>query len=265
MDATTRLALRVNWRNLALGHPTFTADGATFVVDRAHPAIRDANFVFDVTAATAEVVDRLLARMRSEFAHCPTITIRLDPGMAPALEARLALEGVERSGTLVMVLDGELRGPEPAHAIRPAASDADWLSITELKRADWREHAPKLGKDPTCLVVPDGLAAVARLKCPPARYVLATIEDRPVGFCQAWEGVDGMGQVEDLFVLPAFRRRGIATALIRRCAAEARTRGAGPLVICADPTDSPKTLYAAMGWRPVAVCRQYGLDARRAT
>ena len=46
-----RSAVEVNWRNLALGHDVFEADGATFVRNLALPAIYDANFVFGITVA----------------------------------------------------------------------------------------------------------------------------------------------------------------------------------------------------------------------
>ena len=83
------------------------------------------------------------------------------------------------------------------------------------------------------------------------------IEDQPAGFFNAWEGVDGMGQVEDLFVLPEYRKRGIATALIHHCVAESRRRGAKEVLIVADPDDTPKNIYARMGFRPVAVHGHY--------
>jgi hypothetical protein len=58
---------------------------------------------------------------------------------------------------------------------------------------------------------------------------------------------------------PAAHRshRGLATALIHPCVADARSKGAGPVVIAADPTDTPKHMYAAMGFRPVAVYSHY--------
>ena len=45
-------------------------------------------------------------------------------------------------------------------------------------------------------------------------------------------------------------RRGIATALIAHAVGDARNRGAGPVLIGADPDDTPKHMYAAMGFRP---------------
>ncbi len=66
-----------------------------------------------------------------------------------------------------------------------------------------------------------------------------------------------MGQVEDLYTLPKYRKRGIASALIHHCVADARAKGAGPVIIAANPTDTPKHIYAAMGFRPVAVQSHY--------
>jgi predicted N-acetyltransferase YhbS len=66
-----------------------------------------------------------------------------------------------------------------------------------------------------------------------------------------------MAQVEDLFVDEAYRHRGLATSLIHHCVRKRREAGAGPVVIVADPTDTPKRMYAAMGFAPVAVSRGY--------
>lgn len=47
-------------------------------------------------------------------------------------------------------------------------------------------------------------------------------------------------------------------ALIHRCVAHCREQGAGSIVIAATASDTPKEMYAAMGFRPVAVKREYG-------
>ena len=104
----------------------------------------------------------------------------------------------------------------------------------------------------------DRLALVARLKTPPDRKWLAYVDGAARGMASVWD-VDGMGQVEDVFVEPAYRHRGIATALIHHCVADCRARGAGAVVIVADAADTPQTMYAAMGFRPVATKRRYVL------
>jgi predicted GNAT family acetyltransferase len=72
-----------------------------------------------------------------------------------------------------------------------------------------------------------------------------------------------MGQVENLFTHPDDRHRGLATALIVRCVNDCRERGAGPVLIVADPADTPMRMYAAMGFRPVALTRAWRRDAAR--
>ncbi len=68
---------------------------------------------------------------------------------------------------------------------------------------------------------------------------------------------NGMGIVEDLFTLPSFRKRGIATAIIARATAFARDQGAEQILIGALASEPPKRLYAALGFSPVCVIREY--------
>jgi len=69
---------------------------------------------------------------------------------------------------------------------------------------------------------------------PPFECLIAELDRAPVGFAlffhsySTWLGKRGIW-LEDLFVLPAARRRGVGTALLRRVAALARERGCGRL------------------------------------
>ena len=63
--------------------------------------------------------------------------------------------------------------------------------------------------------------------------------------------------MDDLYTHPSYRHQGLATALIHHCVADCRERGAGPVALEADSTDTPKRMYAAMGFRPLAVTREY--------
>jgi predicted GNAT family acetyltransferase len=74
-------------------------------------------------------------------------------------------------------------------------------------------------------------------------------------FLNSWEGENGVGQVEDLFTHPEYRHQGLATALLAHCVTDARAHGAGPVIIGCEPNDTPKHMYAAMGWRPLYVVR----------
>lgn len=256
-DSLIHRAVAVNFANLALGHETFAVEGATFVRQPALPNIYVANFVYDITASTQSDIGRLLARVEEEYAHAPQRVFRTGPGTPPQFEARLALDGYARSDALVLVLEGSLRGEPKPCDIRLVDSEDAWVAYTNLTRANWSERAPRTEAGEVDLSIGDRLAAANRLKSSQIRFWLAYAEGEPRGMFSSWEGPDGVGQVEDLFVLPEWRYRGLATALIHHCVADARSHGAGPIVIVCDPADTPKHMYAAMGWKPTAVAGQY--------
>lgn len=258
-DELIRQAVAVNAANLALGCEVFDADGAIFVRDLPAFDIRDANHVQHVRASSPDEIERLLARADTEFAHAPHRKFECDVETPAPFEARLALERYTLDLALVMLLEGELRGRAPEHDVRRLDSQRDWPAFDALHALDWEESREKERREPS----PDTerrMAAVQRRKSPPVRYWLAYADGEPRGYFNAWEGVDGVGQVENLFVHPQWRHRGLATALIHRCVQDARERGAGPVVILADPTDTPMRMYAAMGFRPVALKRSWRKD-----
>ncbi len=251
-----RRALAVNQANLALGHETFTDDGGTFVRNRDFPRVYDANHVAHVTAATPDEIERLLARADSEFARCEHRAFHVDFLTPPAFEARLQLDGYQSSQALLMLLEGDVRGvPKPCN-IRTVDNDGTWDAFRALHEHDWDEHAARTGVGGV-ETVGLNLAQTQQRKSPPARNWLAYADGEARGYFNSWEGIDGVGQVENLFVQIDYRHRGVATALIHHCVADARAHGAGPVVIVADASDTPKHMYAAMGFRPVAVKRSY--------
>jgi GNAT superfamily N-acetyltransferase len=255
VDSLARRAVEVDLENLALGSETFVADGARFVRDRAHPSIYDANHVQRVTAATPAEIERLLVRIEGEFAFCTHRMLVLDPDTPPSVEARLALEGYETSVSLVMALEGEPVGSARPSEVHPIAGAADWQAFATLKRLDWKEKMARHGV--TDETIGDQLARISRRKSPGVRYWIACEDGEPCGFCSSWEGREGVGQVEDLFVRPDRRHRGLASALLRHCIADCRAHGAGPVALVADASDTPKRMYARMGFRPVALVRKY--------
>lgn len=251
-----RRALAANQALLALGNEQFGPDGAMFVRNRSVPEIRDANHVAHVTASMPEEIDRLLARVEREFADLPYRRFDLDITTPPSFEARLAHDGYQSNDALVMLLEGDLGGEAKPHDIRLIEDDAAWEAYAALHEIDWREYTEQTGRSAA-----GGTGAAMlrsrRLKSPPVRYWLAYSDDEPRAYAASWEGSGGFGIVEDLFTHPDFRRRGLATALIHRAVADCRERGAGPLVITADPSDTPKQMYASLGFRPVAIKRSY--------
>ena len=73
---------------------------------------------------------------------------------------------------------------------------------------------------------PEGLAE--------GRTYVAEEEGSVVGFA-TWSDAEGIFELEDLFVDPAWRRRGIAAALVDRIAHVLRARGVERLEVTANP------------------------------
>ena len=253
MTDLSSLAADVNAANFMLGNEVFEAAGATFVRSTDTPHIYDANHVTKVHARTPAEIDDLLAAIDREFQHAGHRRFDVDHRTPPELVARLAQEGgYERDDALILLLEGELQGSAPPCDIRPMLTDADWETYWELMLQDWNEHQARLKRNVSEEIARQMWRAKKR-KQPPVQYWLAYEGERAVAYFNSWEGVDGIGQVEDLFTHPDYRKRGIATALLHHCIAQSRAYGAGPVVIVADPTDTPKNIYARMGWRPVAM------------
>jgi len=251
-----RRAIGVNWRSLSLGHRVMTSRHATFIRNLQLPCLRDANFAFGVSAKEPGELDAFLDRLNREYAHARWLTVQADLHTPPAVEARLVDEHFERGDRMLLVLDGDLRRTPPRLDIRAMDDESSWQVFAELKRSGWQEHAALRNREAVLHLV-EGLVAASRLRCPPVEYLMASVNGVPVGYCSVWEGLHGVGQVEDLFVDRHHRGRGIGTALLHRCVALARSRGAGPIIIAASDNDSTNELYSALGWRPLTICRQY--------
>jgi GNAT superfamily N-acetyltransferase len=256
-----RVAIRIDQEHEALGHRTFTAAGAVFVRNPELPDIHVANYARSVQADSPDEIEGVLARAEREFAGCPHRCFEVDVDTPPTFEGRLVFEGYEARDFVLMVLEGELEGRPKAADLRLAADEKGWAEADRLKKLDWAETRAKLGRDPLPNVG-ERLARLARLKAPPDRKWLAYVEGEARGMASVWDGVDGAGQVEDVFVEPEYRHRGLGTALIHCCVADCRARGSNAVVIVADAGDTPQTMYAAMGFRPVATKRRYVLHPR---
>ena len=250
-------ALDTNAANFQLGNEAFPLVRATFVRNRETPDIYDANHVTSPQARTPAQIDELLAAVDREFAHATHRRFDVDFRTPPEFIARLLLDGgYERTDALISCLDRDLIGEAPPWDIRPQTSDADWETFWDLMLVDWTAYMTRTGR-PLQEDIGRQMWAARKRKQPPVQYWLAYDGERAVGYFNSWEGIDGVGQVEDLFTLPEYRKRGVATALIHHCVAQSRAGGAGPVVIASDPTDTPKNIYARMGFRPIAVESKY--------
>lgn len=182
----------------------------------------------------------------------------VDPFTPPQLVARLVIEGYRAfgSGGIFLVLEGGITMTPKGHDLREVLSDDDWRAYAELAEENSREDAQRYGRDYDAALFAEGLVC-KRGKAEPERSWLAYVDGVACGFFSSWPGANGVGQLEDLFVRRDYRHRGIATALIDHGVADARARGASSLLIAADPEDTPKQMYAALGFRPLFVSRFY--------
>ena len=201
-----------------------------------------------------------LSALEAAYAGCGHRAVRLDPrSPGAALEAELLLRGFACELQILMALPDALRGRRGGAAIRAVTSNADWDAFALLKQGEfdadglrlpgttWRDHL--------------------RRKCPPAVTWLACLDGEPVGFFSELVRGD-LALLEDLYVLPAARGQGVATALMGHCTDDARRRGAGTCFLAARADDTPREMYGRMGFRAVGVTRNLlktnaGADAPR--
>jgi GNAT superfamily N-acetyltransferase len=246
----------------ALGNEVIEEPDARFIRNRGLPRVYDANLIDQVRVRSDEGIDAVLQRADEIFTHCTHRHIVLDPTVSAAFEARLVMDGYVLHAQMQLLLKGELQIDDPddrlsAVEIRSVESEDDWQVLESLTRLDHEEEAA-LGRQelrPEWLTTQ--MVEMRRAKAPHLQFFLAALDGADCGFFSSWPGDNGVAKVEDLFTHPDFRHRGVATALIRHCVSDARARGAEYALIGALIADTPKQMYADLGFRPYCVARRY--------
>lgn len=241
----------------ALGNGIVEARHGRLVVNADRPEVWDANHADAVTAATPEEADELLADMDGHFAHTSWRVVHTDPTTPAPFGARLALDGfVEQPAVIQMVLAGTVAAATagPAADLAPVETDADWGVLAALVRRDHEEGARTGGKR-LSPVVTDAIVSGYRAKDGPYRFHLSRVAGRPVGYGALALAPSGAGMIEDLFTLAAFRRRGIASAMIAAFAAGLDAEGARCVFLGAQAGERARHLYARLGFRPIMLTR----------
>jgi len=132
----------------------------------------------------------------------------------------------------------------------------------------FREYASSLGWDPADSRLAGEITALPGPYGPPGgSLMLGYIGDEPVGalglqpvpepYRIPGTGAERAGELKRLFVLPDFRRYGVARALMLRAEAEARARGYDSLVLTTSAEMMPlaQPLYDSLGYAETAPYR----------
>ena len=244
-------------RYCALGNETLLVQNGLIVRNRERTRHFDSNHVGLVRDGSTACLDALFEAIDREFEGYGHRRIDIDSLTPPQLVARLTFEGgYTVHEYLHQLLEGELDASSAGFDIREVISEADWKAYRRLDAMWWQETSVSfLGEyDPR---LHEGFLSAKQDKSPDVRSWLAYVDGTPAAFLSSWPGASGMGVVEDLYTHPAHRHKGLATALLAHGVADARRRGAGPVIITSNPDDTPKHMYASLGFRPLCVSRNY--------
>jgi GNAT superfamily N-acetyltransferase len=195
--------------------------------------------------------------MDRHLAHSEWRVVHTDAFTPDAFLARLALEGyAERPLTIQMALEGEVTDRGAAIELHAVATDADWDDLLQLAIADHTEGR-RTGDLELSHAVSAGLVAGYRAKSHAFPYFLVIKDGAPVAYGAFGVAPNGVGMIEDLFTLPAFRRQGIATGVIVTFVDRMRQRDCRTLFLGALAEEAPKDLYARLGFQPVGLARAW--------
>lgn len=234
----------------SLGGRQQMLDGGMLVRHEAAPAHPLGNFMCRLRTRTCDDLDALLLTART---FPPIRRVLIDRATPSVVEAHLVARDWTLEHQLQLVLPADVEAPAADETHGPALDDSDWTAIEELFRLDHLEEDRRLGRPARGQ---EETAAAVRLRRSlggTVEYLLARRAGAVIGCTAVWVSDEGVGLIEDVFVHPDYRGQGIATGLLRDAVQRARGRGAGPIVIGAEPDDTPKHLYVGFGFRPTRV------------
>ncbi len=230
------------------------------VSDPRFPRVHEGNYARIETRQPVRLDEvRALARPALDRAGSPTEHVVLFfPEDQTDLLAEASMEGRKLTWDLVM----EAHTPRPAHA-QGHTSAADPSPVDEIERFDkafWRDYRESARHfDINEEDVLEQMAAIERrVMIPAGRRWFAVRESRSRVALASLLVLEGVGYLDHVLTFPAARRRGYATALVRRILAETFASGAETfasgaerLYLLADPDGAAVGLYERLGFTRV--------------
>jgi ribosomal protein S18 acetylase RimI-like enzyme len=98
----------------------------------------------------------------------------------------------------------------------------------------------------------------------PTRYFAARANGEPASYCELYSE-NGVGQIEAVMTLPAFRGQGLARAVVLRALEASREEGNDLTFLVADADDWPQRLYEKLGFETVGRYARFLLKRRPAS
>ncbi|WP_408640491.1 GNAT family N-acetyltransferase [Sphingomonas jeddahensis] len=151
-----------------------------------------------------------------------------------------------------MVLDGPLEAPAGKDR---ACQDGGRLGNPRRAGATRSAEGARTGGKLLSPELSASIVVAYRAKDGPYRFHLVQIGDQAVAYGALAVAPSGAGMIEDLFTLPAFRRRGVASALIAHFTADLAARQCACVFLGAIVGDRARRLYAKLGFRPLMLTR----------
>lgn len=227
------------------------------VRDQANPNVWSSNKVYDIKIDAPEHISSMMQAVEEWFQGNAYRHFVIDPYTSDFFSAYLALNDyAEQVPILQMILTGALPDLKGGLELIPVTSADHWDILYSLVRQDHQEGARTQGRRLNEMVT-QGIVEAYKRKASACQFFIAVLDGVRCAYGSGINGPNGMGMVDDLFTLPNFRQRGIASAIIAHCVEFVRNRGAGPILIGGHVSDKPKKLYFRLGFQPICLTRSF--------
>jgi ribosomal protein S18 acetylase RimI-like enzyme len=223
------------------------------ISDARYPTIYDANHAGILESAPALELDEVRAALhpllRAAGATHEHIEVMDVSDPSPAVDALLA-EQQRITADVVMRFEGG--GIEPQSDARVEEA---WATDEAFRRA-YRDSRNEFGEELSPEVVDQLVARDFEVFVPAGlRFFAGVIDGEVAGFTSLIPRGE-TAYIDNVVTLPAYRRRGVASATVIRAIAEADAQGLSTVFLLAEENGDPQRLYERLGFR--IVCRAMG-------